>query len=78
MNDFEYLYARVTSDQSGKDSVKELNSLLREGWRPIRECPFAGTSYSSGSVILVLLARRLQRAEVTVTDISEDVGKVTG
>jgi hypothetical protein len=39
---------------SGTEAVDGLASLLRDGWRPVRETPFSGSSSSGGQVLLLL------------------------
>lgn len=61
--DVEYLYVILDSmgkclevSDSGTMKVDGLPSLLRGGWRPVRETPFSGSS-NVYSHVLILLER---------------------
>jgi hypothetical protein len=78
MNEYgdEYRYVRFTHSYH-KDNLKELNDFLRdsEGWVPVRES-YVGTN-SGDAVTLILLHRRMRKADVKVTEIA-DGEQVTG
>lgn len=65
----EYKYVKVTDAYQQKNSLKEINDLLGQGWRPVREIHLSGTYNSSG--LLVLLKRTIKKADVTVTEVTD-------
>ena len=66
----EYRYIRVVEGYQVKHPLKELNELLAQGWRPIREIPF-GASYQT-AIMLILLKRTIKKADVTVTEVTDE------
>jgi hypothetical protein len=67
---FEYKYVRILNKLSiDNTNIKEINSLLKEGWVPIRECNFGNGTYQNDAAILILLQRKLKIADVVVTEI---------
>jgi hypothetical protein len=63
MKNYEYKYFILIADENNS-SIKNLEKLLKDGWKPLRECgmPSSGSNYSDNAqfpTCLIVLKREI-------------------
>ena len=68
----EYQYVRAYQRMMGETNLNEINSMMKNGWFPVRECSF-GSGTSNYASVLILMSRKFKMAEVVVTEVGNEL-----
>jgi hypothetical protein len=68
----EYTYVRASQRMMGETNLNEINAMLKNGWVPVRECPFGHGTCNYASV-LILMSRKFKVADVVVTEVGNEL-----